>query len=159
MKIMNKLSLILFSSPAIASMLLMFVSDKPAQAAETETSAKAQKVTKTPETNLPCSRANCTGNRHLASFINIFHKGSGKGNLPKDEFANLETTPEGDLILEFTEEESEAAMKMFNCDCVNSINALRQMRGIARGVEGNIIIPGPTIKPCNQQAPEIGEEQ
>ena len=73
----------------------------------------------------------------------------------ENEFSNVEKTTEGHLILEFTEEESDAAIEMFGCDCVNSINALRQIRGVTIGVEGNTIIPGPKIKPCNQSAPSI----
>ncbi len=50
----------------------------------------------------------------------------------------------------FTEEESAAAIALFGCDCVKSINALRQMRGIALGVEGERILPGSPIKTCSE---------
>ncbi|MDJ0724150.1 MAG: hypothetical protein QNJ38_03470 [Prochloraceae cyanobacterium] len=148
---MNKLSLILLSSPALAWVLLMLgATNKPAQAAEVNSKTNIQKINLAPEANLPCSEQNCTGNNHLANYLKLIAKTS-----TEDEFSNVKKTPEGHLILEFTEEESDAAIEMFGCDCVNSINALRQIRGVAIGVEGNTIIPGPQIKPCNQSAPSI----
>lgn len=148
---MNKLSLILLSSPAIASILLILVADKPARAADLDSRANIQKTNKAPQANLSCPRQNCTGNNHLANYLKMIAIDSST----EEEFSNVKKTPEGHLILEFTEEESDAAIEMFGCDCVNSINALRQIRGIAIGVEGNRIIPGPKIKPCNQTAPTI----
>lgn len=153
-EVVNKLSLFLLSSPTLASMLLMLLTDKPAQAVELDRSTRFEKVEKAPKANLTCSQNNCTGNASLASFTDIFVKETGKDNL-SEKFPNLERTPEGDLILEFTEEESNSAIALFGCDCVKSINALRQIRGISIGVEGNKILPGPVIKPCNQRAPEI----
>ena len=41
-------------------------------------------------------------------------------------------------------------MFLFGCDCIKSINALRQMRGIALGVEGDRILPGSPIKTCSE---------
>ncbi len=54
----------------------------------------------------------------------------------------------------FIEEESDAAVALFGCDCVKAINALRQLRGIPIGVEGDRILPGPMIRPCTQRLPE-----
>ncbi|NET59848.1 MAG: hypothetical protein F6K47_27980 [Symploca sp. SIO2E6] len=141
---MNRLSLILLSgSTVVGSLLMMSLTDKPAKAAELDIQTTPQKAPtgNAHRANLDCERQSCTGNAHLASFTETF---------VEDEFANLEKTPEGHLILEFTEEESNAAIAMFGCDCVKSLNAVRQMRGVAIGVEGNIILPGPEIKPCNQ---------
>lgn len=148
---MNKLSLILLSSPALAAVLLLLVGEKPARAADLNSKTNAQNVDRAAKANIACSQQNCTGNNHLANYLKLMATNSGS----EDEFSNVKRTPEGHLILEFTEEESNAAIEMFGCDCVNSINALRQIRGIAIGVEGNTIIPGPKIKPCNQSAPEI----
>ena len=148
---MNKLSFILFSSPALASVLLMLVADKPAQAADIDSKTNTQKINKAPQGNLSCPQQNCTGNNHLANYLKLMAANFSTEN----EFSNVEKTTEGHLILEFTEEESDAAIEMFGCDCVNSINALRQIRGVTIGVEGNTIIPGPKIKPCNQSAPSI----
>ena len=154
---MNKLSLILLSSPTIiGSILLNFLADKPAEATELK-DVKTQKVQNAPRAMVNCDRANCSGNAHLANFIKTFGRQKTIIASGIEEFSNLNTTEEGHLIIEFTEEESNAAIELFGCDCVNSLNALRQRRGETIGVEGNVILPGPQIKPCNEQsAPEIG---
>jgi len=64
------------------------------------------------------------------------------------EFPNLEKNEFGDLIIDFTEEESDEAVRLFGCDCLSSINALRKMRGIARGVEGELLTPDTQIAAC-----------
>ncbi len=153
---MNKLSLILLSSPTIiGSILVNFLVDKPAQATELN-EIKNQNIQNAPRAMTNCDRANCSGNSHLANFVNTFGKERNQ-NTKVEEFSNLETTEEGDLILEFTEEESTAAIELFGCDCVTSLNALRQLRGETMGVEGDIIPSNEKIKPCSQQsAPEIG---
>lgn len=146
---MNRLSLILLSgSTVVGSLLLMSLTDKPTQAAELDLQTTPQKAptSNANRANLDCERQSCTGNAHLANFNQVFGE--------DDEFANLEQTPEGHLILEFTEEESNTAIAMFGCDCPKALNALRQMRGISVGVEGDIILPGPQIKPCNQPLTE-----
>ena len=56
-------------------------------------------------------------------------------------------------LLYVSEEESDTAVRMFGCDCVKAINALRQLRGIPVGVEGDRILPGPLIRPCTQRLP------
>ncbi|MGK7892260.1 MAG: hypothetical protein AB4372_01040 [Xenococcus sp. (in: cyanobacteria)] len=146
---MNKSTILLLSSPTIlSSMLLLLLSDKPAEARENEQHPILSKTQAASQGDLNCDRANCTGNNHLVSFERIFT--APDQQLEPEMFPNLERTPEGHLILEFTEEESETAIKLFGCDCVKSINALRQMRGIAIGVEGNRILPGPPIQTCSE---------
>ncbi|MEN9567079.1 MAG: hypothetical protein RLZZ69_2275 [Cyanobacteriota bacterium] len=148
---MSKLSILLLSSPTVlGSMLLMLLSDKPAEARETEQNPILSKTQAASQANLNCDRANCTGNNYLASFERTFTFTAPDRQLEPEAYPNLERTPEGHLILEFTEEESVAAMKLFGCDCVNSLNALRQMRGIPIGVEGDRILPGAPIKTCNE---------
>jgi len=145
---MNKLSLIFLSTPTVfGSILLTLLTDKPAMAAELEPTTTAQKTEKAPSANIPCARQNCTGNAHLGRMTQML-KGSNKA-----EFSNLETTPEGHLILEISEEESLKAIELFGCDCVNSIDVLRQMRGEKIGVEGNVL-PKEPIKLCNQLTAE-----
>lgn len=146
---MSKLSIMLLSSPTIlGSMLLMLFSDKPAEAKEIEENLILQKTQTASQANLGCNRAVCTGNTHLANFERTFIASDEQS--AAEDYPNLERTPEGHLILEFTEEESDAAIALFGCDCVKSLNALRQMRGIAIGVEGNRILPGPPIKTCSE---------
>jgi len=147
---MYKLSLFLcFSS------VLLSLGEKPTLAAENNSDSLTTQAQKAPKLNIPCNQTDCTGNAHLASYLKNMTK-SGEKTTLEAEFENLETTPEGHLILEIGEEESYAAIEMFGCDCITSINALRQLRGIAMGVEGDRILPGPVIKPCNQpRAPQI----
>ena len=149
---MNKSTILMLSSPALlGSMLLMLLSEKPAQARQTEQNSTWSKTQAASPVNLNCSnRTNCTGNNHLASFERTFTFTAPDSQLEPDSFPNLERTPEGHLILEFTDEESAAAIKLFGCDCIKSINALRQMRGVAIGVEGDRILPGALIKTCSE---------
>ena len=149
---MNKSTILLLSSPTVlGSMLLMLLSDKPAEARETKQNPTWSKTQAASPANLNCGNSNnCTGNNHLASFERTFTFTAPDLQLEPEAFPNLERTPEGHLILEFTEEESAAAMKLFGCDCIKSINALHQMRGIAIGVEGDRILPGAPIKTCSE---------
>lgn len=134
----------------LALMVLMLLFDKLAEARETEPSLVLSKTQAASQANLNCDRANCTGNNHLASFEHTFTFTKSEeapsfdggvsltapdGQLEPEAYPNLERTPEGHLILEFTEEESEAASELFGCNCIKSINALRQLRGFAIGVE------------------------
>lgn len=139
---MNKISLLLLSGSTFVSSMLLMLTDKPAQAANLDLTETTNNVQKAPQANLSCERANCTGNKYLAEFAQTFT------NQEANDFSNLEQTPEGHLILNITEEESDAAIAMFGCDCITSVNALRQTRGIAVGVEGDQILPGPQIIPC-----------
>lgn len=66
----------------------------------------------------------------------------------QEEFPFLEENEYGDLIIDFSEEESNTAIDLFGCDCLSSINALRKMRGIARGVEGELLTPETQIASC-----------
>jgi hypothetical protein len=56
-------------------------------------------------------------------------------NLPQSETQPTETAPKTDdqssdpMTLEFSEEESDAAVALYGCDCPRCINSLRQLRG------------------------------
>ncbi|MEH2302364.1 MAG: hypothetical protein V7K88_26140 [Nostoc sp.] len=50
-----------------------------------------------------------------------------------------------------TDEESDAAIAKFGCDCPKAINALRQTRGITIGVEGEYLPPTEKITPCTDK--------
>lgn len=154
---MGKSTILLLSSPTVlASMLLMILSDKPAEARETKQNSILLKTQAASQVNLNCdrvaypkgNRTDCMGNNHLASFERTFT--APDRQLEPEAYPNLDKTPEGHLILEFTEEESAAAIKLFGCDCVKSLNALRQMRGIPIGVEGDRILPGAPIQTCSE---------
>lgn len=45
--------------------------------------------------------------------------------IPQDRLNSSETP-----LLDFTEEESDAAIQRFGCDCIACLNTIRQMRGL-----------------------------
>lgn len=141
--------LLLFSSPALVSSLLVSLfHSEPVKASEIEVPRPNFDNQATPSANLECDRTNCTGNNYLAKVPEIL------GDTSEEQFPNLEKNEEGHLLLDVSEEESDTAVQMFGCDCVKAINALRQLRGIPIGVEGDRILPGPLIRPCTQRLPE-----
>lgn len=151
MKMNNVLRILLLSSPTvIGSFLLSMFADKPAQALEVESNPIPQKNQPTPRANIECDRTSCTGNNHLAAFTNLVDNSDSPH---EEEFPNIERNDDGHLILNVSEEESDAAVALFGCDCVKALNALRQLRGIPIGVEGDRILPGPMIRPCTQRLP------
>jgi hypothetical protein len=152
MKINNKFRILLLSSPTfIGSFLLTILADKPAQALDLAANPVPPKNQPTPQANLKCDRTSCTGNNHLAAYDNLVNLDQSQN---EEQFPNLERDEEGHLILNVSEEESDAAVALFGCDCVKALNALRQLRGIPIGVEGDRILPGPMIRPCTQRLPE-----
>ncbi|HLO89083.1 MAG TPA: hypothetical protein VK203_29315 [Nostocaceae cyanobacterium] len=50
-------------------------------------------------------------------------------SVPSLTTATVETTDEKIAMLDFTEEESDAAIDLFGCDCAYCVNILRQLRG------------------------------
>jgi hypothetical protein len=68
-----------------------------------------------------------------------------------DEKLDLEKNANGHFILNFTEEESDSAIKMFGCDCLSSINKLKQLRGMTKGVYGEILNDKTIIATCSHQ--------
>lgn len=55
-------------------------------------------------------------------------------NVPSSTIATVETTDEKIAMLDFTVEESDAAIDLFGCDCAYCVNILRQLRG-----SGNLV--------------------
>ena len=140
---------LLWSSPAFISSLWLNLSHtQPAQAVEIGSLQLTPENQPAPSAKIECDRSNCTGNNYLAKLPEI------TGEPLENEFPNLEQNEEGHLLLDVSEEESDTAVQMFGCDCVKAINALRQLRGIPIGVEGDRILPGPQILPCTQRLPE-----
>lgn len=152
MKMKNLSKILLLSSPAvISSFFLTVFADKPAQALELESNLVPQNNQATPQSNLDCENTSCTGNNYLAKFDNLVNVDKAQNN---QQFPNVKRNQDGDLMLNVTDEESDAAVALFGCDCVKAVNALRQLRGIPIGVEGDRILPGPMIRPCTQRLPE-----
>ena len=151
MKKNNILRILLLSSPTIiGSFLLSMFADKPAQALDLDSNPIPQKNQSTPQANIECDRTSCTGNSHLVAFTDLVDSSNSSKH---EEFPNVERDEDGHLILNVSEEESDAAVALFGCDCVKALNALRQLRGIPIGVEGDRILPGPMIRPCTQRLP------
>ncbi len=151
MKMNSILRILLLSCPTIvAAFLLNLFYSESALAVDVEVESPQNQVTSSNPSpvNLECDRTDCTGNNYLAAFPQV----QTTENVP-EEFPNVEQNEEGHLVLEVSEEESDTAVSMFGCDCVKAINALRQLRGVPVGVEGDRILPGPLIRPCTQRLP------
>jgi hypothetical protein len=148
----NTLRLLLLSSPTIiGSFVLTLFSEQPVQAVDLDSNPVPLKNQAATPAKLECDRTSCTGNNYLAAFNDMVNVDDTQ---IVEEFPNVETNEEGHLLLNVSEEESDAAVAMFGCDCVKAINALRQLRGIPIGVEGDRILPGPLLRPCTQRLPE-----
>jgi hypothetical protein len=137
---MNKLSLVLISSSALlaAALQYLFV-DSPAAASQKNTAQNdlPQSFGSRHLSLFTCPKADCTGNYHLAITERLIASKKSTISKPQD-------LPE----LDFTDEESDAAIAKFGCDCPRSINTLRQTRGITVGVEGEYLPPNRSPKPC-----------
>ncbi|NEQ23280.1 MAG: hypothetical protein F6K28_29830 [Microcoleus sp. SIO2G3] len=117
----KKLVLALLSSPTIfGSMLSMVVTINPVHAAELLTSATDSPscISNSPASRLTCARFSQT--TQIASTASS----------PEAQVASDSSSSEPPM-LNFTEEESDAAVQLFGCDCIVCINAIRQMRGLA----------------------------
>lgn len=64
------------------------------------------------------------------------------------EYPSLEKNEFGDYIMNFTDEESDEAVRLFGCDCISSINAVRKMRGMTTTAEGTPLTPDTRIAAC-----------
>jgi hypothetical protein len=152
MSLKNPLKILLLSSPTfIGSFFLNLWSQQPAKAVELNLNPVSPETQKAPQANLNCDRQNCSGNNHLSAFTQMV---SLNDTSSVEQFPNVDQDQDGHLLLNVSEEESDAAVALFGCDCVKAINALRQLRGIPIGVEGDRILPGPMIRPCTQRLPE-----
>ena len=137
---MNKLRLALISGSALsAAGLLNLYLDQPTLALDRTTAQNdlPQAFGSNFPSQFHCGRANCTGNDRLAITQRLIS--SKTSTLSKSQ---------KELELNFTEEESDAAIAKFGCDCPRSINTLRQTRGITVGVEGEYLPPNQKPKPC-----------
>lgn len=113
---MNKLGLMLLSSSTVlSSMLFMLLTVQPTRAAELGVSQNERfSESITPQSRYsPCA---CASNPTRIDTTAI----------PQDRLDSSSETP----LLDFTEEESDAAIKRFGCDCTACINTIRKMRGL-----------------------------
>ncbi|MBD2202247.1 hypothetical protein H6G33_11490 [Calothrix sp. FACHB-1219] len=117
---MNKrFVLSLLSSPALfASMLSMVMMTKPAHGSQTVSPAG---------THLSCVRS-----PHSAETKQVCIQVDNTVPPPKQEITVAQVqSPNQPAELEFTDAESDEAIKLFGCDCPICINAVRQLHGLA----------------------------
>ncbi|AHJ29610.1 hypothetical protein NSP_32850 [Nodularia spumigena CCY9414] len=99
----------------VSSILSMGAMANQAQAANPETE-NTDKLT-------------CVQNYHI--LRPVCARASVLAQIPEYEPANELAGENQDSLLAFNIEESDMAVDLFNCDCPQCINSLRQMRGIA----------------------------
>jgi hypothetical protein len=114
----RKFVLALLSTPAVfMSMLSMVMLAKPVHASQIAT----------PATHLSCVRSPHTATaRQVCIQVSNAVPSSAK---PAVQVAQVQ--PNQVTELEFTEEESDEAIKLFGCDCSVCVNAVRQLHGLA----------------------------
>jgi hypothetical protein len=111
---MNRFLLTLLSSPVLlSSALSLLVALQPA-AAQPERSPQAT-----------CA-GDAQANRRL-----VCTRITNETGTDAKQIVNLaKPNPDQPEMLEFTEEESDAAVALFGCDCPTCLNALRQLRNL-----------------------------
>jgi|JI81BgreenRNA_FD_contig_31_2700575_length_923_multi_5_in_0_out_0_2 hypothetical protein len=67
------------------------------------------------------------------------------------EYSGLEKNEDGYYMLNFTDEESDAAIQMFGCDCTTSINKLKRLRGMTVGTHGELLTDQVYLATCPHQ--------
>ena len=118
----KKLALVLLSSPTVlGSMLSMVLAVNPAHATEAVSSVTDSCWSK-PTSHI--NRLTCARFSHTAQIAST-------GDRTEVQTASIDQSSSEPPTLDFTEEESDAAVQLFGCDCVVCINAIRQMRGLA----------------------------
>jgi hypothetical protein len=114
---MNRLLLTLLVSPTLfGSLMSLSAIANPAQIGETPSqSADSPKCVRSPHTQ----RLTC---------VRLPAKTAAANSQPKISWQR--PGEEQVAMLDFSEEESDAAVAMFGCDCPACINSLRQLRGV-----------------------------
>lgn len=121
---MKRLVLIMLSSPTLlGSVLSLMVMANPAKAVETSAEmAQSLQCQSSPHSQrLVCVRVSPPPTVTAAA---VPTSEQGEQVAPSDDSSS---TP---AVLEFTEEESDAAIALFGCDCPQCLNSLRQLRGL-----------------------------
>lgn len=113
---MNKIFLNLLSYPLFfAPLISLFVSANVVHAKE---------LVFQPQVNDEAS--SCQNYAPANNLVCIRLQANDSGN----SIHNLAQNNNEDMMLQFTEEESEAAIALYGCDCIACVNALRAMRGL-----------------------------
>ncbi|MBE9183225.1 hypothetical protein IQ270_00415 [Microcoleus sp. LEGE 07076] len=114
---MNRLLLTLLVSPTLfGSVMSLSAIANPAQIGETPSqSADSPRCARSPHTQ----RLTC---------VRLPRKAAAANSKPRISWQRPNEEPVA--MLDFTEEESDAAVALFGCDCQLCINSLRQLRGL-----------------------------
>lgn len=114
----RKFVLTLLSTPVLfASVMSLAMMTQPARANQTVSSV--------------ANRLSCVRSPHQATPVLECTKVKKTAGSSVVEFAAPQTDrSQLNAELQFTDEESEAAIAKYGCDCVGCINAIRQMRGL-----------------------------
>ena len=115
---MKKLLLIILASPTLCGSLLSLVAfANPAQATEIPSSLRQRSgcVTSTHTNRLVCMR--------------VTQPATNANSTGQPKLISAQPSQDQQARLDFTEEESDAAVALFGCDCPICINSLRQLRG------------------------------
>ena len=134
---MNKLSLALISGSVLsASTLLNVYLDRPALAIgkNTQRNILQQSSVSNFSSHFTCNRPECAGSYRSTATQQVATQNS------------TPSAPTDSIELDFTAEESDAAIAKFGCDCARSINLLRQTRGITVGVDGEYLPPSQSVR-------------
>ena len=114
---MNRLFLTLLVSPTLfGSVMSLSAIANPVQVGETPSqSADAPRCVRSPHTQ----RLTCVRLRAKTAAVN-----------PKQTIGWQPPDGQPVAMMDFTEEESDAAVALFGCDCPVCMNSLRQLRGL-----------------------------
>ncbi|MEG3894425.1 MULTISPECIES: hypothetical protein [unclassified Microcoleus] len=114
---MNKLLLTLLVSPTLfGSVMSLSAIANPAQIGETP--------------GQPADSPNCVRSPHTQRLtcVRLPAKAAAANSKPRISWQSPDGQPVA--MLDFSEEESDAAVALFGCDCPLCINSLRQLRGL-----------------------------
>jgi hypothetical protein len=114
---MNKLLLTLLVSPTLfGSVMSLSAIANPVQASETPGQ----------QTNSP----NCVKSPHTQRLTCVRFPGKSAAVNSKPKISWQRPGDEPIAMLDFSEEESDAAVALYGCDCPLCLNSLRQLRGL-----------------------------
>jgi GTP1/Obg family GTP-binding protein len=123
---MNKLLKVALSPAVFISTISLLMNSKVTQASETLTlTSKDSSTTNTKSVSKSEQKA-CVKHPNMAKYVCASAKDLAKVRKGLPQINKLE--PSQAELLNVTDEESDAAVALFGCDCANSINCLRRLR-------------------------------
>jgi hypothetical protein len=119
--------LALLTLPTLVGSSFCWLTAMPAAHAQSAQSSTAPQKVSEPDINATEPQL-CTLSNH-SRFNLVCEKTSKLRNSPQTKPIDYATDPQNSpLEFKFTDEESDAAIALFNCDCPTCINALRSLR-------------------------------